>query len=56
VSGEGAEAFVNELGSDLVRVRATPDGFVVRAKDVDTLTSVLRGAPRPAGKLRVAVE
>jgi primosomal protein N' (replication factor Y) (superfamily II helicase) len=56
VSGEAAEAFVTELGSDLVRVRATPEGFVVRAKDVDTLTTVLRGAPRPAGKLRVAVE
>jgi primosomal protein N' len=56
VSGEGAEAFVNELGSDLVRVRPTPQGFVVRAKDVDTLTTVLRAAPRPTGKLRVAVE
>jgi primosomal protein N' len=56
VSGEGAEAFVNELGSELVRVRPTAQGFVVRAKDVDTLTTVLRGAPRPAGKLRVAVE
>jgi primosomal protein N' len=56
VSGEGAEAFVNELGSDLVRVRSTPEGYVVRAKDAETLTSVLRGAARPPGKLRVAVE
>jgi primosomal protein N' len=56
VSGDGAEAFVNELQSELVRVRPTPNGFVVRAKDVTTLTTVLRGAPRPAGKLRVAVE
>jgi primosomal protein N' len=56
VSGEGAEAFINGLGSDLVRVRPTTQGFVVRAKDVDTLTTVLRGASRPAGKLRVAVE
>jgi primosomal protein N' len=56
VSGEGADAFVRELGSELVRVRPTPDGFVVRAKDVDTLTAVLRGATRPPGKLRVAVE
>ncbi len=55
VSGEGAESFVNELGSDLVRVRPTTDGFIVRAKDVETLTSILRAAPRPAGKLRVAV-
>jgi primosomal protein N' len=56
VSGEGADAFVRELGSELVRVRPTPDGFVVRAKDADTLTAVLRGATRPPGKLRVAVE
>ncbi len=56
VSGEGAEAFVNELGSELVRVRPTTDGFTVRARDVETLTSVLRAAPRPAGKLRVAVD
>jgi primosomal protein N' len=56
VSGDGAEAFVNELQSELVRVRPTPNGFVVRAKDVATLTTVLRSAPRPAGKLRVAVE
>ena len=56
VSGEGAEAFVNELGSDLVRVRPTPEGFLVRAIDADTLTAVLRDAPRPVAKLRVAVE
>jgi primosomal protein N' len=56
VSGEGAEAFVSELGSELVRVRPTTEGFVVRAKDVETLTTVLRSAPRPPGKLRVAVE
>ncbi len=47
VSGEGAEAFVNELRSELVRVIPTPNGFVVRAKDVATLTTVLRSAPRP---------
>jgi primosomal protein N' len=56
VSGEAAAAFVSALGSDLVRVRATAEGFVVRAKDVDTLTTVLRAAPRPVGKLRVAVD
>jgi primosomal protein N' len=56
VSGEGAETFVSELGSDLVRVRPAPHGFIVRAKDVETLTTVLRNAPRPQGKLRVAVE
>ncbi len=56
VSGESAEAFVNELHSELVRVIATPTGYVVRANDVSTLTTVLRSAPRPGGKLRVAVE
>jgi hypothetical protein len=36
-------------------VLAAPDGFVVRAKDIGTLTSALRDAPRPAAKFRVAV-
>jgi primosomal protein N' len=56
VSGEAAEEFVNELHSELVRVRPAPSGFIVRAKDVETLTTVLRRAPRPPGKLRVAVD
>lgn len=56
VSGDGAEAFINELRSDLVRVHSTSKGFVVRAKDAETLTTVLRSAARPPGRLRVAVE
>ncbi len=56
VTGEGAEEFASRLDSDLVRVRATPNGYVVRAHDVETLTAVLRAAPRPDKKLRVAVE
>lgn len=55
VSGDGAEEFVAGLANDLVRVVAAPEGYVLRAKDATILASALRAAPRPAGKLRVAV-
>ena len=55
VSGEGAATFVAQLDST-VRVHATASGFEVVAPDVATLGAALRGAPRPAEKLRVAVQ
>ena len=55
VTGEGAESFVAGLASEHVTVLAAPSGFVVRAKDSETLTAALRDAPRPAAKFRVAV-
>ena len=55
ISGAGAQAFVEQLGSD-VSVHPVEDGFAVRARDVATLTSALRGAQRPPGKLRIAVQ
>jgi primosomal protein N' len=55
VTGDGAESFVEGLTGAEVTVLSAPEGFVVRAKDVETLTSVLREAPRPATKFRVAV-
>ena len=48
MSGEAAEAFVSELGTDLVGRDGSAQGFVVRAKDVETLTA-LRARARPAG-------
>jgi hypothetical protein len=56
VSGEGAEQFVAGLTSARVSAQATAQGFVVRAKDVTTLTRALREAPRPTAKVRVAVQ
>jgi len=56
VTGEGAAAFVTELAHSLVSVHETPTGYVVRAKDVATLTSALRNVQRPAQKFRVAVQ
>jgi primosomal protein N' len=55
ISGAGAAAFVAALGASL-EVVETPTGFLVRAKDVTTLTSVLRETPRPSEKFRVAVQ
>jgi primosomal protein N' len=55
VTGEGAESFVEGITSGQVTVLAAPEGFVVRAKDSETLTAALRDAPRPAAKFRVAV-
>ena len=56
VSGDGAREFVDALGGLDVRVRASADGFTVQADDVTELTSALRAAPRPSGKLRIAVQ
>jgi primosomal protein N' len=55
ITGEGAESFVEGVTSEHVTVLAAPDGFVVRAKDTETLTAALRDAPRPTAKFRVAV-
>jgi primosomal protein N' len=55
VSGEGAPEFVAQLTND-VSVHRFEGGFTLRAPDVATLTGALRGATRPAGKLRVAVQ
>jgi primosomal protein N' (replication factor Y) len=56
VSGEAAADFVSLLGAAPVSVHGVANGFVVRAKDVDTLTAALRSVARPAGRVRVAVE
>jgi primosomal protein N' len=56
VSGEGADTFVAGLPPSLVNVHQTPTGYVVRAKDVATLTSALRDVERPSQKFRVAVQ
>jgi primosomal protein N' len=55
VTGEGAKSFVEGVTSEEVTVLAAPGGFVVRARDSETLTAALRDAPRPAAKFRVAV-
>ncbi len=55
VSGEGAESFVEGVTSEQVTVLISPGGFVVRAKDSETLSAALRDTPRPAAKFRVAV-
>jgi hypothetical protein len=56
VSGPGSSAFVAGLIDAPVSVQATPEGFIVRAVDVATLTSALRSVDRPPEKFRVAVE
>ena len=56
VSGEGAALFVEGLSDQGVTVHATGDGYEVRSHDVATLTRALREAPRPAGKIRIAVQ
>jgi primosomal protein N' (replication factor Y) len=55
VSGEGAEAFVEGLREYRVTIRPSSTGFIVRTRDVATLTAALRAAPRPLAKVRVAV-
>lgn len=55
VTGEGAGAFVAGLHDSHVTVRPGASGFLVHAVDVVTLTSALRAAPRPPGKVRVAL-
>jgi primosomal protein N' (replication factor Y) len=54
VSGPGASEFVSQFAAPL-RVRATSDGFDLRAPSVEDLTVALRASTRPAQKLRVAV-
>jgi len=54
VSGPGADEFVAQF-VEPVRVRATPDGFDLRAPNVEDLTDALRASVRPTQKLRVAV-
>jgi primosomal protein N' len=56
VSGDGAEEFVVGLDVRGVTTQITPDGYVLRSKDISTLTSALAAAPRPAAKVRVAVQ
>ena len=56
VTGEAANAFVELLDDGGVTVHRIEGGFVLRARDIDTLTRALRSVERPAGRLRVAVE
>ena len=56
VSGEGASDFVGALHDPGVTVTTSPTSFVLRAKDVMTLTAALRATPRPHAKVRVAVQ
>ena len=56
VSGPGAEEYVGALSTPALTIMSAPSGYVVRARDVETLTSALREAPRPAQKFRVAVD
>ncbi len=56
VTGDGADAFVQGLRHADVTISTSRSGFLVRAKDVATLTSALRATPRPLAKVRVAVE
>jgi primosomal protein N' (replication factor Y) (superfamily II helicase) len=56
VTGEGADEFVQGLSESGLAIVRAPSGYVVRARDVDTLTSALRDAPRPPSKFRVAVD
>jgi primosomal protein N' len=55
VTGDGARDFVEGVAHEFVNVLVAPSGFVLRAKDIETLTRALRDAPRPAAKFRVAV-
>jgi primosomal protein N' len=55
VSGDGAQEFVAGLAVRGVTTQMTPNGYVLRSKDVGSLTSALAAAPRPAAKVRVAV-
>jgi hypothetical protein len=58
VSGPAAAAFVDGLGAPLgLELLGPSDGrWLVRAPDHATLCDALAAAPRPAGRLRVAVD
>jgi primosomal protein N' len=56
VTGDGAQEFVAGLAVRGVTTQMTPNGYVLRSKDVGTLTSALAAALRPAAKVRVAVQ
>jgi hypothetical protein len=58
VSGAAADAFIEGLGRPLgLEIRGPLDGrYRVRAPDHQVLCDALAGAPRPAGRLRVAVD
>ncbi len=56
VSGDGALEFVSGLSSPEISVSPSAEGFTLRARDVDTLTSALRAAERPGSRIRVAVQ
>jgi primosomal protein N' len=55
VTGDGASDFVEGVAREFVNVLVAPSGYVLRAKDIETLTRALRDAPRPTAKFRVAV-
>jgi primosomal protein N' len=55
VSGTGAAAFVAGLDVERVSVVESREGYSLRASDSATLSDVLRSAPRPPEKFRVAV-
>jgi primosomal protein N' len=55
VTGDGAGDFVEGVSREFVNVLVAPSGYVLRAKDIETLTRALRDAPRPTAKFRVAV-
>jgi primosomal protein N' len=54
ITGDGAQKFVEQLID--VTVHHSEGGFLVRARDVATLSDALRAANRPSGRLRVAVQ
>jgi primosomal protein N' (replication factor Y) (superfamily II helicase) len=57
VSGEAAGVYVTELAGLLVEVLGPRDGeWIVKASDYETLANALAAAPRPAGRLRIAVD
>jgi primosomal protein N' (replication factor Y) len=58
VSGPAAEAFIGGLGTPLgLELLGPSDGrWLVRAPDHATLCDALAAAPRPPGRLRVAVD
>lgn len=56
VTGEGAAQFVEGLIARGVTTQVTPDGYVLRAKELTTLTKALGEVTRPSGKVRVAVQ
>jgi primosomal protein N' len=55
VTGDGASDFVDGVAREFINVLVAPSGYVLRAKDIETLTRALRDAPRPTQKFRVAV-